>query len=236
MSILKPDECRVLGVLVEKAQTTPGQYPLTLNALTNGCNQKNNRFPVTDWDDDRVYDSIETLRAKRLLSEVQFTGSRVPKFKHNAREVLGVDTSQLVILTELLLRGPQTIGDLRGNASRMHPIESLETARAVLDSLMTPAPPARPEPVVKEIPPPPGGRARLFVQLLCPELHPISSLAPSHAHSQPTERSQTAQQSQPSPGTDHLADRVGSLESEVQRLKAALSALAGKLGEPDPLG
>src|SRR5205823_3887877 len=115
------------------------------------------------------------LRAKRLLSEVQFTGSRVPKFKHNAREALGVDTTQLTVLTELLLRGPQSIGDIRSNASRMHPLESLESTRAVLDSLAVPAPPARPEPLVKEVPPPPGGRAKLWVQLICPDLHPLSS-------------------------------------------------------------
>ncbi len=233
MLILKPDECRVLGVLVEKAQTTPGQYPLTMNALTNGCNQKNNRFPVTDWDEERVYDAVDSLRGKKLVIEVQFTGSRVPKFKHNARETLGVDTSQLVILTELLLRGPQSIGDLRGNASRMHPIESLETARAVLDSLMAGAPPARPEPIVKEIPPPAGGRARLFVQLLCPDLHPLGSLMAAAHSGSPVERVQMAA---PAAASDHLSERVDALESEVRRLKSALAALAGKLGESDPLG
>ncbi len=228
MPLLKPDECRVLGVLVEKAQTTPGQYPLTLNSLTTGCNQKNNRFPIVNWDDDRVYDALESLRAKRLVSEVQFTGSRVPKFKHNAREVLGVDTSQLVILTELLLRGPQSIGDLRGNASRMHPIESLETARSVLEALSAAAPPNRPEPAVKEMPPPAGGRARLWVQLLCPDLHPLGSLAPgataAHGH-------QSAEPAE----SDSLTERVETLEGEILRLKTALSALAAKLGEPDPL-
>lgn len=224
-TLLKPDECRVLGVLVEKAQTTPGQYPLTMNALTNGCNQKNNRFPVTDWDEERVYDAVDSLRAKKLVSEVQFTGSRVPKFKHNARETLGVDTAQLVILTELLLRGPQSIGDLRGNASRMHPIESLEAARSVLDSLMAVAPPARPEPVVKEISPPPGGRARLFVQLLCPDLHPLGSLMP-------TERPSARQDAPAAPG---LEDRVSSLEREIAGLRVALSSLAARLGESDPL-
>jgi uncharacterized protein len=230
MSILKPDECRVLGVLVEKAQTTPGQYPLTLNALTNGCNQKNNRFPVTDWDEDRVYDALDSLRAKKFVSEVQFTGSRVPKFKHNARDVLGIDTSQLVILTELLLRGPQSIGDLRGNASRMHPIESLDTARSILDSLMAAAPPARPEPIVKEIPPPPGSRARLFVQLLCPDLHPIGSLA-SQSHAAAPDHASASE-----PAAPGLADRVAGLEAETAALRTALRNLASRLGETDPLG
>lgn len=160
---------------------------------------------------------------------MQFTGARVPKFKHNAREVLGVDTSQLVILTELLLRGPQSIGDLRGNASRMHAIESLESARSILDTLMAPAPPARPEPIVKEVPPPPGSRARLFVQLLCPDLHPLGSLAPTSSPGTPVENHRS------SPGADGLTERVSALESEVGRLKTALSTLAAKLGEPDPL-
>jgi uncharacterized protein len=223
MQQLKPDECRVLGVLVEKALTTPAQYPLSLNALTLGCNQKSNRFPVVDWDEERVYDAVDSLRAKRLLSEVQFTGSRVPKFKHNAREVLGVDTSQLVVLAELMLRGPQSIGDIRSNASRMHALESLEAARAVLDSMMAPN---RAEPLLKEITPPPGGRARLFVQLICPDLHPLSSLSTLTLAHQPAPRP---------PESDPLASRVESLEADVARLRAALSTLAARLGEPDPL-
>lgn len=233
MLTLKPDECRVLGVLVEKAQTTPAQYPLTLNALANGCNQKNNRFPVTDLDEDRVWDALESLRAKKLVSEVQFTGSRVAKFKHNARDVLGVDTSQLVILAELLLRGPQSIGDLRGNASRMHPMESLEAARAVLESLIAAAPPARPEPVIKEVPPPAGGRARLFVQLLCPDLHPLGGGLAASGSSAPTASSADEHRSFATPAADA---RIAALETEVARLKAAVTSLATKLGEPDPLG
>lgn len=219
---LKPDECRVLGVLVEKAHTTPGQYPLTLNSLTTGCNQKNNRFPVVEWDEERVFDAVDGLRAKRFVNEALLTGSRVAKFKHNAREMLGIDTAQLVLLTELLLRGPQSIGDLRGNASRMHPLESLETTKAVLDSL---AAPARTEPLVKEIPPPPGGRARLWVQLLCPDLHPLSSLTPM-------DRGPGAQETAAAHG---LSERVELLEGEVTRLKKALSSLAARLGEADPL-
>jgi uncharacterized protein YceH (UPF0502 family) len=220
---LKPDECRVLGVIVEKALTVPGQYPITLNGLTTGCNQKNNRFPVVDWDEERVYDALESLRAKRLVNEVIMTGSRVAKFKHNAREMLGVDTSQLVVLTELLLRGPQSIGDIRGNASRMHPLESLESTKAVLDSL---AAPARPEPMVKEVPPPPGSRARLWVQLLCPGLHQITAGTATDSHA-PIEAPRAAE-----PG---LTARVQTLESEVDRLRQAVRSLAAKLGEADPL-
>lgn len=217
---LKPDECRVLGVLVEKALTTPQQYPLSLNALTAGCNQKNNRFPVVEWDEDRVYDAVDSLRAKGLVREANLSGSRVAKFRHLAREVLEVDTPQLVLLTELLLRGPQSIGDLRGNASRMHPIESIDAARAVLDSLMS-----RPEPMVKEAPPPPGGRARLFLQLLCPDLHPVAAGAATAETSAAL----------PSAGGAGMSARLDALEAEVARLRDAVRTLAAKLGEADPL-
>ncbi len=222
---LTPDECRVLGVLVEKAQTTPGQYPMTLNSLTAGCNQKNNRNPVVEWDDERVFDAVDGLRAKKLVNEVMLTGSRVAKYKHNSREVLGVDTSQLVVLTELLLRGPQSLGDIRGNASRMHPLESLDTTRAVIDSLMAPA---RPEPLVREDPPPPGSRARLFRHLLSAESREHSPSAPNVPDPGPL---QTA----PIAGAGDLAGRIAALETELARVKGAVSALAAGLGSPDPL-
>ncbi|HMN39444.1 MAG TPA: DUF480 domain-containing protein [Phycisphaerales bacterium] len=221
---LKADECRVLGVMVEKAHTVPGQYPLTLNALTSGCNQKNNRHPVVEWDEERVYDALDSLRAKRLVNEVILTGSRVAKFRHNAREVLGVDTAQLVVLAELLLRGPRSLGDMRQNASRMHPLESLDSTRAVLESLGAPA---RAEPLVKEVPPPPGGRARLWVQLLCPGLHPIGA-STEPASGAPSEQA-------PRSADPSLADRVRVLETEVDRLRTGLRQLAERVGEADPL-
>src|SRR4051812_49801787 len=120
MLTLNANEARVLGVLVEKAQTTPAQYPMTLNAMVNGANQKNNREPVTNLSEDQVFEALEGLRTKRLANEVMLSGSRVQKYRHIARESLGIQTSELVILTELLLRGPQTIGELQGRASRMH--------------------------------------------------------------------------------------------------------------------
>jgi uncharacterized protein YceH (UPF0502 family) len=215
---LKPDECRVLGVLIEKAQTVPGQYPITLNGLTTGCNQKNNRSPVVEWDEERVLDALDGLRNKRLASEVIMTGSRVAKFKHNSREVLGVDTSQLVMLTELLLRGPQSIGELRQNASRMHPIESMEVAKSVLDSLMAPAPPQRPEAMIKEVAPPPGGRARLYVQLLCPGLHPAPSAS---GHETPVPAQHEA-------ARNGLEARVAALEAEVERLRREIATLSAR--------
>ena len=134
MDTLTPDECRVLGVLIEKAQTTPGQYPLSLNALVNGANQRSNRLPVTDLAESAVLVAVDGLRAKGLAREVMLSSSRVAKYRHVARDALQVSTSELVVLAELLLRGPQTVGELRGRASRMNPLESIEVVSNLLKS------------------------------------------------------------------------------------------------------
>src|SRR5579864_727012 len=108
---LTPDESRVLGVLIEKALTTPDQYPLTLNAVLNGANQKNNRDPVVAIDDACAFEALEGLRVKRLVVRAEMAGSRVNKYRHQAGETLHVRTAELAILAELLLRGPQTLGE-----------------------------------------------------------------------------------------------------------------------------
>src|SRR5256885_1232291 len=115
---LTPDEARVLGVLIEKAQTTPEQYPLSLNAIVNGANQKNNRDPVTAMTDDQAFDAVEGLRGKGLVVRIDQPGGRVHKYRHNAIDALHVRTGEAAILAELLLRGPQTLGELRGRAAR----------------------------------------------------------------------------------------------------------------------
>jgi len=235
LPVLKPDECRVLGVLVEKAMTTPQQYPLTLNALVSGCNQKNNRLPVVTWDEDRVMDALDGLRQKGLVREAMMSGSRVAKFRHLGREVLGVETPGLVVLTELLLRGPQSIGELRQNASRMHPIESLEALKGVLDGLMSPVEGEAGRPgLVQEFGPPPGSRARVYAQVLCPSLHAVQTGGGRAEHAS------DAQAAEGGPGAmgglDPAAmERMEALEAEVARLRAGLSRLASRLGEPDPL-
>jgi uncharacterized protein YceH (UPF0502 family) len=131
---LTPAQRRVAGVLVEKAKTTPEQYPLSLNALTNGCNQKNNRHPVTNLTQDQVAQGIDELRELGAVVEVQGTG-RVPKFKHCLYEWLGVEKVELAVMAELLLRGEQTVGELRGRASRMEPIPDLGALRPILAAL-----------------------------------------------------------------------------------------------------
>jgi hypothetical protein len=227
MLTLTKDECRILGVLIEKAQTTPGQYPLTLNALVVGSNQKNNRDPVTNFDEERVYDAVDSLRGKGLVREAMLSGSRVPKFRHVAREALGVSTEELVILAELFLRGPQSVGELRGRATRMHPIESLEEAQAVLDGLMK-----RPEPMVRELPPLPGQRAKRYAQLLCPDLHPLDHVASSAAGG----ADESAGGAEARSADPELGARLDRLEAEVRALRQGLQKLAAALGEADPTG
>src|SRR5881227_868785 len=105
---LTPAESRVLGVLIEKAASTPDQYPLTLNAVVNGSNQKNNRDPVLTLDDNRAFEALEGLRAKKLVVRADMAGSRVNKYKHLAGETLAARPAEVAILAEMLLRGPQT--------------------------------------------------------------------------------------------------------------------------------
>jgi uncharacterized protein YceH (UPF0502 family) len=221
---LTADESRVLGVLVEKSLTTPDQYPLTLNAVVNGSNQKNNRDPVISMDDGRAFDALEALRSKGLVARVDTVGSRTNKYKHNAGDVLRVRTGELVVLTELLLRGPQTLGELRGRASRMHPLASLEEVKGLLRALSE-----RGEPLVHEIAPSPGSRAERYEQLLCPESRHVEDSADDEV-----EPSSNAAEPPVISATPGIADRVAKLEAEVAGLKEALSRLAASVGEPDP--
>lgn len=219
MITLEPDECRVLGVLVEKAQTTPQQYPLTLNSLVTGCNQKNNRDPLTNLDEDRVLAALDALRAKDLAQELMLSSSRVAKYRHNARAVLGIETGDLVILAELLLRGPQTVGELRGRATRMHTLDSIEVVEGLLKGLM-----GREPPMVRELPPAPGTRAARYAQVLCPALHPTD--APARAAGGPA-HSETASAA----ASAALAARVDTLEAEVEALKQQVTHLSESLRE-----
>ena len=198
-----PIESRVLGVLVEKDKTTPEQYPLSLNAIVNGCNQKNNRDPVTSISDNDAFGALELLREKKLVIRVDTIGSRVKKYRHNFAEVLRLRGGEVAILAELLLRGPQTLGELRGRASRMQPLESLDEVKDLLRALME-----REEPLVQQLLPSPGSRAERYAQLLCPTLHSLDS-APSA-----TEENVT------------LLKRVENLESEMAKLSEIVRELS----------
>ena len=215
---LTPDECRVLGVLIEKELTTPDQYPLSINALLNGANQKNNRDPVTSIAENDAFDAVESLRARSLVVRVETPGQRVNRYRHNAKDVLRLRTGAIAILAELLLRGPQTLGELRGRASRMAPMDSLDAAKDFLRELMEHAD----QPLAKMIPPSPGSRAERYVQLLCPDLHPLDAPATGSF----------AGFTETAPAAASLSQRVTALEAEVASLKLLVTKLATALGEP----
>ena len=207
MHQLTADECRVLGVLVEKAHCTPGQYPMSLNGLLAGCNQRTNRNPVSDFDEERVLDALHLLRQKGLVVIVDMAAGRVLRYKHNTREVLEIGTSELVVLAELLLRGPQTVGELRARAMRMHPLESPEVVTGVLEHMS-----ARDEPLVQRIPPSPGIRAERYAQTLCSDLHPLDAA--------PIATEGCGEANDPP-----LAKRVERLEHEVAELQQSVARL-----------
>lgn len=139
---LERNDRRVAGVLVEKAKTTPDTYPLSLNALVNGCNQKSNRFPQIQLDEVQVDDSLERLRALGAVAVIQGDG-RVDKYRHLLYDWFGVDKAELAVMAELLLRGAQTLGELRARAARMEPIPGISELRPIVDSLRQKGPTAR---------------------------------------------------------------------------------------------
>ena len=132
---LDPIARRVLGVLVEKAKTTPAGYPMSVNAIVTGCNQKNNREPITTLDDIEVERALDGLRLLGAASEIDWMG-RVSKWKHHAYEWLGVNRAELAVMAELLLRGAQAMGELRGRAARMEPIEDLAALKPIVAGLV----------------------------------------------------------------------------------------------------
>ncbi len=133
--VLDKVEERVLGVLIEKGLTTSDYYPLTLNSLTTGCNQKSNRRPVVDFDDKTVVRALDSLREKELIRRVSGADQRVPKYYHRFGEVLGFSASETAVLCVLMLRGPQTVGELKGRGNRLHEFTALAEVESVLSGL-----------------------------------------------------------------------------------------------------
>lgn len=159
---LSPLEARVLGVLVEKQHTVADSYPLSLNALVLGCNQKTARDPVINATDAEVLVAVDALKALALVNEV--SGSRVSRYEHNLRRVLGVPGQSEAILTLLMLRGPQTAAELRASTERLHRFADISSVEGFLDELA-----AREPPLVTRLPRAPGAREPRWAQLLCGE-------------------------------------------------------------------
>jgi uncharacterized protein YceH (UPF0502 family) len=160
--VLNRVEVRVLGALIEKQITTPEYYPLSLNALTNACNQVSNREPVVSFDDKTVVRALESLREKKLVWMVTGAGSRVPKYEHRMAETFTLAEQEVAVLGVLMLRGPQTVGEIRGRTARMYEFQSLEEVEQVLDALMI----AEPHPFVTKLARQPGTKESRYAHLL----------------------------------------------------------------------
>ncbi|WP_262248288.1 YceH family protein [Parapedobacter soli] len=161
LPILSAEEQRVLGVLMEKSRATPEYYPLTLNALVVACNQKTSRKPVVQYDDNTVITTLDTLRKKGLVSTVVGGSSRVTKYKHNFAVVYPVIPAQVTIICLLLLRGPQTPGELNTNSGRMYEFESLEEVQSLLDGMAN-----EDQPYVMQLPKRPGQKEARYMHVL----------------------------------------------------------------------
>jgi uncharacterized protein YceH (UPF0502 family) len=204
MELLDPVEVRVLGALIEKEATTPEYYPLSLNALVNACNQKSNRYPVVDYDEGTVRSAVERLRSKRLVMVIIGNG-RVTKYSQSISELLNMGRRELAALCVLLLRGPQTLGEIKDRSERIFTFADLEETDRVLDKLAEwPS-----GPLAKKFPRQPGQKEARYGHLLAGELE-----------------METAQDV-PSPAPNRLAQ----LESEMQELRIEVADLKRRLEE-----
>lgn len=204
MTVLSAIETRVLGSLIEKQVTTPEYYPLTLNALTLACNQKNNRHPVTSYSENQVAAALESLREKNLTYVFYGSTSRVPKYKHVMPEVMHLNHAETALMCVLMLRGAQTLGELRGSASRLHEFSSLEEVEETLNGLIS----REPESLVARLPRQPGQKEGRFAHLLSGEIN-LEALAAE------SERVATSISSRRS----SLEEKVEALAAEVEKLK-----------------
>ena len=220
--VLDRTERRVLGVLVEKSKTTPDIYPMTLNAITTACNQKSNRYPLTNFNPDEVQDALDRLRSYQAVMEVHSDG-RVPKFNHLLYEWLPIDKLELSVLAELLLRGQQTLGDLRARASRMDDIASQDDLRVILDSLVA-------KKLVVELTPP--GRGQMVTHNLYrdEELNKIKEQVKSQGNGDGAEFSHRTS-STPAGVDESLSARVAALEAALASAEARIKALESAVFE-----
>ena len=210
--VLNEVEARVLGSLVEKDITTPDYYPLSLNALVNACNQKNNRDPVMTLHEDAVRQALDTLQAKRLAGPISSADSRVTKYEHRLQEVFNFTRGETAILCVLLLRGPQTPGELRGRTERMHRFEDLTEVQSSLQRLMQ-----RDPALARVLPRQPGTKESRYKHLLSGDVEEASTADTSVAR----------HPSVPRDAAD--GDRMARLEDEVASLRKELADLKQQL-------
>jgi uncharacterized protein YceH (UPF0502 family) len=201
--LLTSVEARVLGSLVEKEITTPEYYPLSLNALANACNQKNNREPVTNLDEDQIRQALHGLEDDGLAGPARGTESRVSKYEHRMQEVFNFTRGEIAVVCVLLLRGPQTPGELRGRTERMHRFEELSDVQATLQRLMQ-----REPPLAKVLPRQPGTKEARYAHLLAGD---VVEAAPGTAF------------------VESGASTMATLEAEVAALRQEVAELRGQV-------
>src|ERR1700682_4272995 len=170
--VLNEMEARILGALLEKEITSPDYYPLSLNSLVNACSQKSNRDPVMNLDQDSVRDALRTLHDNSLARSVSAADSRVTKYEHRLQESFNFDRREAALFCELLLRGPQTPGELRMRAEHMHQFDDVSEAQSALQRLMD-----REPPLVKVLARQPGTKESRYIHLLSGDAKPVSSTA-----------------------------------------------------------
>jgi uncharacterized protein len=206
---LSETEVRVLGSLIEKDITTPEYYPLSLNALLNACNQKSNRDPVMQLDEETVRKALEGLQQRRMAGPARGADSRVTKYEQRLQEVFNFTRPEIAVLCVLLLRGPQTPGELRGRAERMHRFEALEDVQSALQKLMQ-----REPPLVKVLPREPGTKESRYAHLLAGDV--VEAEVPVQASA--------------AAGRNSAGDeRIARLEEEVAELRRDLSEVKDQL-------
>lgn len=207
---LTQNEVRVLGALIEKDITTPDYYPLSLNALVNACNQKNNRDPVMALDEESVRQALGSLQEKRFAGPAGGADSRVTKYEHRLQEVFNFDRREIAVICVLLLRGPQTPGELRGRSERMYRFETLDDVQSTLQRLSD-----RQPPLVRVLPRQPGTKESRYVHLFAEDTWPTETLAPYS----------------PEPRSASDSARIAALETEVSNLKQEIAELKNQLSE-----
>ena len=221
--ILNEIEGRVLGALVEKEITTPEYYPLSLNALVNACNQKSNRDPVMNLDEDAVRQALRSLNDRNLAGPADTFDSRVTKYEHHLQEAFNFTRPETALLCVLLLRGLQTLGELRGRTERMHRFDDLPQVLSGLERLMS-----RQPPLVKVLPRQPGTKEARYAHLLCGDV----TAAETSAAQTPglASRGESASGESPYP-TSADESRIARLEDDVAALRADIADLKQQLAQ-----